>query len=516
MAQDEKTIIRSVLDPQITLDLLQMEDAFQATNEKMPENRKNDPTGRQVQNEVGTMYPFISINGYVLKQSEISIFRIETRELLPTLFLEFDLFTTNAFTTASMPKDGDLVNVFMRAKNDAFKPIRNDYLITSINVGGGGVESMGGKVTIRGELFIPTIRDEVVKSYTGNSIDVLKQIAKDLKMGFATNETSTVDSQAWICPGDSLFNLINQIGEHAWKSPKDFYKVYVDVYYHLNFVNMNNQFEGNNELAAGILDIAINNDYYPNEKGVVEETQAGLPKCLTDLENFQGTNFFIKQKEIKNNSSEVARKFGYKTHVQFFDLKSLKYWDLYVDPITTEGSENNKIILKGRTFPKESNSTEEGAPSQETWWKTQNKKMWLGIQSKNVHDNYLFSEIHNKRNLAEIDKMFIEVDLARWNPNFFNGEKVPIILLNLNDELKRNTDAIGPSAEANIGEAMIPSIDQFYTGYYVLDGMKLSYGREGMGATKVPPGAPEAQENKPPQPDFKQTFILRRREWPAP
>lgn len=514
MATDEKTIIRSLIKPKIVLDELALTDTYSGTSEKMPEGKKNETTGHQEQNTIGADYPFVTINNYAIKLEELDTFRIDCTGFLPKLLVSFDLLNTAAFTSQAMPKDGDIVNVFIRAKNDVFKPIRNDYVITKVDVGKGGEEGLGAPVTIQGELFIPYLRDEVVKSYTGNSFDVIQLIAKELNLGFATNESSTTDSMNWICPGDSMYNLINHIADHAWKTSKDFYKVFIDVYYHLNFINVNNQFEGESQLPAAILDSTLVKQFYPNDLPTADAGQVNIPRMLTNMTDFQNTNFFIKQYQIVNNSTDVANKWGYKTHVQFFDQKSLKYWDLYVDPLTTTSSEQNKIILKGRTFPKTVSGTgtsTAGSPSQLDFWKSQNKKMWLGVQSKNVHDKYLFSEIHNKRNREELTKLFIKVDLARWNPNVANGEKIPILMQNIVDDQKRLMDATGEVADANPNQNL-PSVDQFYTGYYMLDGMTLCFDRFGPGGTFSKGKMPSSK----PKPDFYQTLFLRRREWPAP
>jgi hypothetical protein len=505
MASDEKTIIRSLLKPKIVLDELSLADVFSSTSDKIPQNKPKEVTGHQEQNSVGTDYPMVAINNYTISLEELDTFRIDCTGFLPKLFLAFDLVNSTAFKSQAMPKDGDIVNVFIRAKNDVFKPVRNDYVITSVDIGKGGEEGAGASVVIQGELFIPHIRDEVVKSYTGNSFDVIQLIAKELNLGFATNETSTVDSMNWVCPGDSMYNFINHIADHAWKSPKDFYKVYIDVYYHLNFINVNNQFEGDSQLPAAILDSTLVKEYYPNDLKDAKSGQVTLPKMLSNLTDLQNTNFFVKQHQIVNNSSEVAKKWGYKTHVQFFDQKSLKYWDLYIDPLTTTDAEKDKIILKGRTFPK--GSTAAGAPSQLDYWKTQNKKMWLGVQSKNVHDKYLFSEVHNKRNREELTKLFIKVDLPRWNPNVANGEKLPLLMQNITDDTKRRLDATGDVADAEPNKNY-PTVDQFYTGFYMTDGMIFSFDRIGPGGSYSNGGS-----NRP---DFYQTLFLRRREWPAP
>ena len=508
MATDEKTIIRSLFKPTIVLDELAIDDSLKGTSDKMPQGKKGEVTGHQEQNSMGTDYPLVVINNYAVKLEELDTFRIDCSEFLPRLFLVFDMLNTTAFTTQSMPKDGDIVNVFIRAKNDVFKPVRNDYVITKVDIGKGGEEGRGGSVSISGELFIPRMRDEVVKNYTGNSFDVLQKIAKELSLGFATNESSTNDSMNWICPGDSMANLINHIADHSWKTPKDFFKVFIDVYYHLNFINVNNQFEGDSQLPAAILDSTMVKAFYPNDLKAEKSGQINLPKMLTNMTDFQNTNFFVKQYQIVNKSTDVANKWGYKTHVQFFDQKSLKYWDLYVDPLTTTDAEKSKIILKGRTFPKASGSTAAGAPSQNEYWKTQNKKMWLGVQSKNVHDKYLYSEIHNQRNREELNKLYIKVDLPRWNPNVANGEKLPLLMQNIVDEQKMNLDKTGEIADAGNTKAYA-TVDQFYTGFYMTDGLTFCFDRIG-------PGGTNSKDKKSQKPDFYQTLFLRRREWPAP
>ena len=503
MAQDEKTIVRSVLDPTLVLDELSLEDVFTGTSDKLPENYKNLNKGKgQMQNFLGTEIPMVVINNYVIRMQDLYTFIIDTTDFIPKLFLQFDMFATVAFTSQSMPQDGDLVSVFIKAKNDVFKPIRNDYVITSVDVSKGGMEGIGARVTILGELFIPTIYDEVVKAYKGTSLDVLKNIAKDLNLGFATNETSTNDSQTWICASDNLKSLIQHVASHSWKTSTDFYKVYIDVYYHLNFINLNNQFSGNSELAAGILDSSLFKNYFGDQADVKAQTQAS--KVLSNLENLQNTNYFISQWKIINDSSRISKEFGYKMHAQFFDQKSLKYFDLYIDPV-----KNTDLgLLKGRTFPKKDDQTEGDVPSEESWWKTQNRKVWLGVQTKNVHDNYFLAEIMNKRNLLESSKFYIEVDIPRWNPNIYGSERIPIILMNITDSMKKNVDAIGESA--GYGNEAIPSIDQLYTGFYVVDGMRFTYVRDGSKGSFTDTPTPI------PMPDFKQTIVLKRREWPAP
>ena len=514
MAQPEKTIIRSLLDPKIKIDRLEVEDAFTGTSDKLPENKKGTSTGHQVQNELGISYPFLTINNYVFDADEIDYFMIDATGFLPQVTFIFTLHKTDAFKSQGYPKDGDILSVFIRAKNNAFKPIRNDYIIKNVSSGEGGQDNAGGTSTISGELFIPHIKDQLIKSYTGNSFDVLNQIAQELQMGYATNETSTSDSQAWLCAGSSWEEYIQHIAAASWKDENSFYKCYIDVYYHLNFINVNNQLEGEGQLAAGILDVTLTKDFYSDKSGEAENAQKQIGKFLTSLANMSGTNMYIQGYKTKNESSRIHEEHGYKYNVQFFDMKSLKYWNIFVDPKTSDGAEQKKIILKGRTFPKKEEQSKDGkSPSAEEYWKTQNRFVWKGIQSTNVHDKYTFAIAHNERNLLELKKLYLEVNVQRWNPNIYNGERIPLLLTSQADELKARIDASGvdrKNVEQDQGGGAPPVLDQFYSGYYMINGVQFVYNKQGPRETT---GENAGKYNGP---AFYQTFIMTRREWPTP
>lgn len=510
MAQDEKTIVRSLLDPTIKIDKLEVEDLYTGTSDKLDKSHKGVEAGKQVQNELGVDYPFISINGYTFDSGEIQLFRIDATDFIPTITFVFRLTKSDAFRTQSYPKDGDLISVFIRAKNNAFKPIRNDYIIKNVQSSGGVAENKGGTTTITGQLFIPHLKDQIIKSYKGTSFDTLNSIAKDLGLGFATNETSTSDSQAWLCPNTTWEEYIQSICHAAWKDENSFYKCFIDVYYHLNFINVNNQLEGDGQMAAGILDNTIMKDFYSNDADGAERSQQTTGKFLTNIETAEGSNMFIRSYKTKNESSRIHEQHGYKYNVQFFDMKSLKYWNLFIDPKTSDGSEQKKIILKGRTFPKKDDQKDANgkAPSQEEYWKTQNRFVWKGIQSTNVHDKYIYAQAHNERNLLELKKLYIETDVERWNPNIYMGEKVPIALISQADAAKAQLDAQGEDAKIAATSPGEPAVlDQFYSGYYMVNGIKFTYNSD---SSQVHEGS-EADG-----PAFYQTFIMTRREWPTP
>jgi hypothetical protein len=504
MPQEEKSIIRSIISPTIELDDMIFEDAYTGTSEKLPENLQDKKTGRQYHLEVGTDYPQITINSYTFNQEEMNKVQIDATGFLPKLYLKVVLTNSAAFKSNGIPKDGDIVSIFIRAKNDAFKPIRNDYIVTSVNGGKGTREGMGGSLEIYGDLFIPRMLDENKKAYTGTSFEVLQTICQDLNLGFATNENFTDDEQIWINPNDTYQKYIQKIVKHAWKDESSFFSCFIDVYYHLNFLNVNNQIDSDGTIDAAIVDTSAFKDFLSDSKQE-ERNQAQSAKLLSDMDNFKGTNMYIKQYRVENNSLDVVKDWGYKSYVQFFDQASGQPWEIFVDPITTPGAEEKKILLKGRSTIKAADGT-----SKEKWWETQNRYFWRGIQYRDVHDKYLYSEIWNARNNSELEKLFIEVDIERWNPNIYRGERLPVILHTQSDNAKRSLDAT-PDDQQKPKTENVAAMDQFYSGYYMVDGMKFIYSM-----TPKSTDFSNSPNKKKSEPGMTQSFKLTRREWPVP
>jgi hypothetical protein len=498
---EEKTIIRSLFKPTIQLDDLVVEDLFEGTNEELGE-AKGTKTGRQYHKDLGPGYPFININNYVFKTEEIVEFTLDAMGFIPKIRVKVNLTNTGVFKSQSFPKDGDIMSIFIRAKNDAFKPIRNDYVITEVDAGKGASEGRGSTIILDGELFIPHIHDETIKAYNDTSFQTLQKVCKDLGLGFATNETSTSDKQNWICAGDTLFEFIQHVTTHSYKDEKSFYKVFIDIYYNLNFINVNNQVAGEGKLAAALLDTTQFKNFSSDddfERGSQTETK----KLLTDMDSQAGTNMFIRQYTVQNNSSYISKRWGYKSFAQFFDQKSVKTWEIFVDPIITDGAAEKKILLKGRPYPKGPDGK-----AQEKYWQTQNRKYWLGVQYKDVHDKYLYAKIWNQRNNEELNKLYIEADVERWNPNIYRGEKIPLILITQGDTTKRIQDATPEESKIPGNETPMVA-DQLYSGYYMVDGIKIYYTMNADSTNyEDPPQEPATT--------MYEVFRLTRREWPVP
>ena len=489
MAQKEESIIRSLLDPTIALDEMSYEDTEYDTNKNFKAK------GELLSNEMGGTFPFIIINDYTISQDELQMLEIDTSGFLPQIQITMFINQSSTFISTSLPKDGDLMSVFIRSRNDTFKPIRNDYLISTVDSTKSSNEQGQGMVlNMTGELFVPHIRDEVIKSHKGNTYDVLQAIADELGLGFASNDTGTVDEQTWICPNDNYQNYINHICDSSWKDDQSFYTCFIDIYYHLNYINVNNQFSNSTEIDEALADTLMSNDTKAGE----EIAMAQDKKVFTNIADKRGTTMFIKRYQLLNQSSDISKRFGYKMYSEFFEQNSLATWSIYSEPLIVEGSATDKILLRGRAG--------------ENFYETQIKKRWSGIQytlpEHNVHEKYLYSRVHNLMNIQELNKLQVNIEVPRANFNIYRGERIPCIFVSNGDLMK--TQFLRTEEEENSSEGGdvfnapgSPALDKFYTGFYMINGMRFIYSAQN----------PQDTDSYG---FFAQDIILTRREWPTP
>lgn len=489
MAQPEKAIIRSIMDPTIQLDTIDILDTDTGTYTGAD---AKEQTHKQT-GDLSVRYPYITINGYVFQAEEILNMEIDSTGFIPTINLEVFMSGSGVFVGQAMPKDGDIISVFVRSRNDVFKPLRNDYIITNVDTMGGDVNGRAMTISFTGTLFVPGLYDEDIRSFEGTSFDAMQKIATDLKLGFATNESSTADDQIWLCPNENYEEWIKHIKGSMWKDDSSYYIIFIDIYYNLNLINVNNQFSGGYEIDTAVLDL-ISRPSVMNSTGEAIEFQKEAEKVFSNVETFKGGVSYIKEYQVTNNSSRISKNNGYKTIVTIFDMNSQSPWEFDIDPINTEGSGEDKLILKGRSNPT-------GNTPNADFWKTQVKRRYLGIQytkpEHNVHDKYLYAKLFNDRNNLELDKLFITIMTEGINFNVYRGERTPAFFMNQNDPQQQQFNR-GDNETLQL-EDMDPTVNNFYTGYYMLSGYILKYGKTEEGVRR-----------------FNSEYVLKRREWPVP
>jgi hypothetical protein len=482
---NEKQLVRALTEPTIVLDEIRSFTDEQSADEKA----QNTTSAVKTTKQMGAVTPVVQILSKVFVGEEVTSFSISMGSGLPTCSVKI-LITDKSFYSRAYPKDGDLMSIFVRSKDDVFKPIRNDYLITSVSISAreGANEDAYESMTVDGELFVPGYKAIKCFSKKGTSFKALMQVATDLKLGFASNEVDTTDEQSWICPWERTMDFIDDVTNSAWKDENSFFYSFVDPYYYLNFVNVEPLFGDETEIEETMMIDLLSNDYGNDNV----QTKRPGKTVISNWEDQAGTPFYIKKHSLFNNSASVNLRNGYKRYVLYYDALLKESQSVFVDPKTTEGAEEDKMLLKGRP--------------NENFYLDQIQANWFGVQygenGENCHEKYNIAKVQNYQNLVHLGKMGVDVVLQSLNPNLRLMQSVPLIIVVKRDATRKSANAPVDQKEEASGDPANPvdpmdmpfTIDKTVSGFYVVWGMEYVF-RQG---------------------EFRQHLKLVRREWPTP
>ena len=431
----------------------------------------DDPANDRQELNYGAVLPFININSYNIHA--IDYIKINMNSEIPELFIMFRIYETQ-FLYTGYPKDGDLLCLYIKSNSSLYYPIRHDYTIVEVNgpgpaqVPGNGKSSISSSVfykfTIKAQLRIPKIFQQSSKAYPSfTSLQTLRAIAKELNLGFATNENDTEDRMTWICPNQSNLEFINSVVESSWKTEEDSFEWWIDTYYNLTFVNINKQLFGANSSDSDTILAAIGNNQEIN--GGLNSTQKNgeyeFPLVLTNNPYYAKYPFFINSYSVKNGAGYVVNKYGYKTILQFYDpslstsMPADKYVKYDVESVTPQQLGPNDIILRGR-------------PNEDVY-KYEHRKQWLGTTYlDNTHNNIQQAPTQNLLNRMENYKIFLEIELNSYASWVYRVQIIPIAIVHTAPK-----DIAG-----QIGDKTKPrgtEVNFFLSGNYIILGISLEY-----------------------------------------
>jgi len=495
-----KSRIYEVFKSTIELDELSLPSVETENNEK-PENLAS------------LRHPLIKINEYIVAGTEIDSMTIDCTEFLPRITLQCT-FVNQKFISQEMPKDGDIISVAIRNKTNILKTIRNDYVITAV-VSNPNTTAIAGPTTLTffGVLFIPLASSSKFNiSFEGTTFEALQNLAERVGLGFATNEEEgTDDKQVWISGFNTPIEYIQQTAQRAWKNDSSFYDVWIDIYYNLNFVNINKQLmssEDEVDLAGWVNN--IDKDYSHGSK---TENVLDTAKVLSNYDGYKASSFYIDYWKPSNKSTKVTYEVGAKLNCHLFehnsnlfeDEEAQKYWKIPMEPVYDPDKVNKYILLRGRAMQDINSKGNDSARANYSYPDIYVKNPWMGVQytisnpgddnlqwDGNHHKNYLRAKLQNVINSKELEKLNVEVSVTGMNSNLIRGDKTPIVLIQ--KDRMQNTII-------NQGSRGLDLLDQFYSGWYVVKGFTIKFNKNNKNSIMS---------------NFTQTFILTRREWPPP
>ena len=483
-----------------------------------------DPTteqgGNKKMDELGLVYPMIRINDMILSRSNIRSMTLSMNGFMPTISLNL-MFDNVNFISKNMPKDGDIISIFIRVDTAALTYLRDDFVITNCNVFNATRGEMGSNISLSGRLFVEAFDSRTsIDAFAGSSKFVMKELAKKFGLGFAYNDfDDTNDFMNWIQCRETTQTFIENIINHAWKNETSFFKAWIDLYYNICFVNVN-KFLLSTENEEEV-DITFATNIMNMYNQLAADTSVGSArmsvKVLTTMTEFKNTPFFIRRWNPINRSSAISMSTGYSTSSFTFkhnqNIINRGDYNCFEELTNIPAYDQNKtdsfILLRGRTkYEAGKNPDNEQARVNHEYIGTYNRVEWTGVEyvmsdddnkkspnewSGNVHKNYNRAPHHNTQNLNELNKMYLEVTCEGLNLQIMKGERIPVIIGFTNSfENDMYNNATGNDEPRQI--------NKFYSGYYIIDSVEYVYN-------------PMSNEGVSP---YTTNYILKRREWPAP
>jgi hypothetical protein len=487
----QEHLIRQISAPTIIVDDIVFEDFETGAANK---GAINTGSAMKYSNVQGAEFPLIQINDFFFQEDQTAYMKIDTSGFLPTILVKL-LIKSKVIYTSGFPKDGDILSIFIRSKDNSFKPIKNDYEITSVKVEGERKETTPEFMTISGVLYVEGLKNTKCYAKSGTSIEVIQKLADDLQLGFATNELSTKDKQVWLSSYKKAQDFIQEVTSAAWKDNKSFFTSFVDIFYNLNFVNVDPLFSIKPGKELGISIESYSTDYDVDS----ELIKKSMSILFTNHTMARYSSQWINKYEQVNQANSVNRSHGYVKFNHYYDALLRKKVLFFNDPLTSPNSENEKYIFKGR------NATDQrfGRVTHD-WMGTM-----YGGNGENQHPMYIYAQTWNFQNMIHLDKLYLNVELDQINMTLRKYQVIPLLIIVQEDAVRRvvnspndTKNATTPTTENTkdatsneLSEEELPFVvEKFYTGDYVIQDITYEY-QKGF---------------------FKQKLKLLRREWPAP
>lgn len=207
--------------------------------------RQDNAESKFIETNAGIYYPLIKINNTTIAFSDIieCSFTVGT-QFFPTFSCTIS-DSTYQFRQNDFSKGLMFMTIFIGNPNDeVYKPIKNTYLITSI-------ESEPGNPNLSFEsvLFVPGLFEYKQYAFTGTSLSALKDLASYVKLGFVSNINASNDTMTWISPG-KLINYMYQIIDGAYISDDDSVLCYIDQYANLNYISLKSAYSATDRIKC--------------------------------------------------------------------------------------------------------------------------------------------------------------------------------------------------------------------------------------------------------------------------
>ncbi len=344
--------------------------------------RQDDAESTNLEVSVGKMFPLARVRNTVIGYMEIVSFDLIIGEsFLPKMTITVD-DSNFLLRQQDFSKGIDIITIFVgNAQDTTYRPIKNDYLITDIDSSPGSP-----LITFDAVLHVPELYNAVNSGFENlSSFDTLKQVAKEIGLGFSSNVSNTNDAMNRIRYGRNNIFIYNTVS-NAFRDNTSGFIVFVDQFANLNFIDVSTSI---NESPSTYLETNI----YTGER---------LPRPVL----------------LKLTNSKLS-----------IDPTTVKI-DLYT-PISNYGAAAIQRVTSLNYFSLNSEYTEVSTDTVDpTIQQISRVSTYSSVESTNTFPQYLTAEAINKVNLAKLQGMFIDAHLDSMCPALYMYGTFDIELLN--------------------------------------------------------------------------------------
>lgn len=411
---------------------------------------RGDSDGSEItEQKAGALSPIVKINDMLFQDTDIQNFHLSYTRIIPELVVW--LQDSSGFFTSqkTIPKDGDIVSVYMKSEIKDIKPIRQDFRILDVNRMSGDINGDNGVYAISAILHVDinTPKDEY---YEDNSNKVLQSLARNLKLGFATNDLSPDDMMVWIRPLKNSLWFIEHVIEKSYKDDDTFYYCFIDQWYYMNFIEVNKKAKAK-ELDTGSIAYLSNTDYANDDPSQTDK----LIKSELFLSNspvVQSTSMHISEFKPFNDTGKFWATNGYTKELLYY-RKDEKLDTQYTMETLTGTPEDGEKVLRGRDDEDHT---------------TVKKYVDCGIQmNSNVHKNYFHAGIQNKFNYDNTKKMGLKITTSFPNLNIHRYDTVPIFIFNTTNIIKADIEQ-QENITNKASDSNTNNLDKVLSGFYLI------------------------------------------------
>lgn len=364
-----------------------------------------------ISNDIGRL-PHVEIGTNIIDSSSIILLQLFNDQFLPRLNMKFK-DRGGELIDALLPIDDNIIKIFIQSSNDNLMPIRIDFKITQIKpTKDKSGDNMNIIFELDGIMDVSGLYYSLYESFDDTSYNILKKIAIESKLGFASNINNTNDKMVWVNPALSYMEFIQTVVNFSYISQDTFLYSYIDFYYNLNYIDIETALSEDISNQKAL----VGNKYSRSSKN--DKNEMG-DLMLTNNPNTMGTNSFIDTFSLINRSTAINLEIGYTYYMSYYDTQGNTVYDLILDTISTPGIDNNGIIMKGRIGEVTEIQQFSNANSFEG-----------KVDTDNVHNHFLYAYMNNKNNLMFLQKVKLTITINIANFNLYRYQKIYVSFFN--------------------------------------------------------------------------------------